>query len=343
MGYVTGSFSGADNFESVYNTLKSFLTSEGWAVAGTYPAVLSASAGRCHVNLLFSTSATLNDSQGSTGLAASPDHRILGRLGVDATPITPSGSAATVSNDWTAPYAKYWLFGAAAGEDKYCHFVVQKANGRFCHLSFGNVDRKGVPYTGGAYLDALYWGWNFQALTNTGSTPSGEGSDITASSHGNLGDTGEAGGRSSYNVFVGDIDPVNPVMSNQSSGPTARLATLWNRTSMSLSGLPASLSRWLGWLFFVGPNPINGATPVFDTPLLKINSASNRSQYLGDIPGRRVYSMIGRNEAEVITYGADTYMVFPWKRALPWTPELEPWTLKTVTSGPYGYAFKVNA
>lgn len=345
MGYATGSFSGADTFESVYNTLKSFLTSEGWAVTGSYPAVLSASSGRCHVNLSFSNSATLNDSQGSTGLAASPDHRISGSLHVDATPIAPTTRAA-VSNDWTAPFAKYWLFGSAAGEDKYCYLVVQKANGRFCHIGFGNVDRKGTPYAGGAFLDALYWGWNFQATSYSSSgTPSGEGSDITGSSHHCLGDTGEFTTRASYNVFIGDLDPANPVMSNVGIGAntSARLATLWNRTSMSLAALSATASRWLGWLFFLGPNPVNGATPLFDTPLLKVNPTSNRSQYLGDIPGRRVCSMIGRNEAEVITYGADTYMVFPWKRALPWTPEIEPWTVKAVTSGPYGYAFKVNS
>lgn len=344
MGYATGSFSGADDFESVYNVLKSFLTSEGWAVTGSYPAVLSASAGRCHVNLSFINSATLNDSRGSTGLAASPDHRVLGRLGVDATPIVPVAATAATSNDWTAPYAKYWLFGAAAGEEKYCHFVVQKANGRFCHLSFGNVDRKGTEYSGGAYIDALYWGWSFSAANYPTSSLSGEGSDITASSHGCLGDSGETNSRASYNVFVGDLDPANPVMNNSAatSNTTARLATLWNRTGLSLAAISSASARWLGWLFFAGPNPVNGASPVFETPLLKFNPVSNRAQYLGDIPGRRVCSMIGRNEAEVITYGPDTYMVFPWKRALPWTPEIDPWTTKTVTSGPYGYAFKVN-
>lgn len=343
MGYSTGTFLEADTFQAVYNVLKTFLADEGWAVgAGAYPS-LSASSGRCHVNLSFTSGSTLNDSRGATGSATAPDYRILGRLGVDATPVVPPANISAVSNDWTGPYSKYWLFGPAAGEDKYCHLVVQKANGRFCHLSFGNVDRKGVPYDGGAYIDALYWGWSFSTANYPVSTTSGEGSDITATAHGNLGDSGEVAARSSYNVFVGELDPAAPVLCNTASVATSRLATLWTRAGASLAGMSSASARWLGWLFFTGPSPVNGASALFETPLLKVNGVSGRSQYLGDIPGRRACSMIGRNEAETITFGADTYLVFPWKRALPWTPEIEPWTAKIVTSGPYGYAFKVNA
>ena len=48
--------------------------------------------------------------------------------------------------------------------------------------------------------------------------------------------------------------------------------------------------------------------------------------------------MIGREEAETVTFGTDEWMIFPVKRFLPWNPE--PFDQRIVTSGPYGYAIK---
>lgn len=342
MGYSTGTFSGSDDLEDVHTLLLNFLTAEGWTIGtSTYPALV-ANIGQCFVNLAFTTVATLNDIQGSTANAVSPDHRIEGRLGVNATAVSVSGESRVVSNDWLGPYAKYWLFGPASGEPKYVHLVVQKANGRFSHISFGEIDKKGATYTGGAFLHGTFWRWDFRDTSYSQFNTSGEGSDAGGGAHRTLGDTTDDFNQSTYNVFVGALDATYPVIANNGFFNGSKLIPVMARQSKGMAQMEDTTARWLGWVAHVGPNPINGVTPLFEFPFLWQNVANQRSRYLGGEPGRRMCSMIGRLEAETISFGADDYIVFPLKKSLPYDPEFIPWTNKTPTSGPYGHAFKVN-
>lgn len=359
MAFQSGVLNGTHTLTDILTLLKDFAVADGWTVNYfTYP-YLHMRSGDCWVNLFANTAPTMNDLHGASASATAPDHRIDGHLSSGFTananpatqynnqpdsPIVVTGtSAQVVSNDFTAPFAKYWLFSGAAGEPKYIHLVVQKANGRFCHLSFGNVDKKGAAYTpGGAFLGGVFWTWGFNVATDTDNITS-LGSSI-GGLHSWLGDATQVGNITTYNLYVGTLAGAERKVLHGSAAGTAfdTLVALMSRQNdiKALSQFDYSVGRWLGHLFFLGPNPINGRTPLFELPLMWANSVTQRNRLIGSLPGLRWASMIGRTEAEEITYGSEAYMIFPIKRALPWNPE--PFPAKIVTSGPFGFAYKKN-
>lgn len=340
MAYQTGTLSGSDTLATVVGILHDFAVDEGWTIDAYAGNTLQMHSDQCFLNLFMNTTATVNDSRGSTGLSSSPDHRLEGRLGPDTTALTVSADYRRVScNDMTPPYSKYFLYSGAEGDPKYITLVVLKANGRWCHISFGNIDKKGAGYTGGAYLVAPYWHWWFSA-TSISSSGSDEGSDIRSTQN-----TFPLGGvqndRASYNVFIGDLTTGTKVLCGTSTDSYDKLAPLVSAAAgRSISDINSGGAMTLTGIFFLGPVPINGVTPIFEVPLYWMNSSTSRVRLLGTIPGYRYASMINRKEGETISFASDQWDVYPFKRALPWNPE--PWATKVVTSGPYGVAIKKN-
>lgn len=361
MGYSAGAFSGSDGFDVVMTKLHDFAVAEGWTSHyNTYP-YLHVSINDVFVNLFFQTTDTVNDSQNTGNPVA--DYRIYGHLSTaftsNGTPavqfLNQTGSlvnasslantAFVKSNDWVGPYSNYWLFSGAVGEAKYIHLVVQKANGRFCMLSFGSLDKKGATYTGGAFLHGIFWHWWFDGTVGIPNiTTSAQGSDFQSQGHKWLGD-----GVGNYNIWVGAAqDAAFPMIAHDfSTGGHAYeglLALMSRQSNVGVGATLESLSdnqvAWLHPIFFLGPNPVNGVTPLFEIPVMKFVSADSRAYYLGAIPGMQWCSMTNRLETEDLSFGSDDWIVFPFKRALPWNPE--PYSTKTITSGPYGYACKKN-
>ena len=334
MAFQSGALDGTATVSSVLDLLRAFAQSSGWTtqLAGT---VSRFSRDECNVNLVPVTTTTMNDA-GNTG-GDLPDHQIAGRLratdvAFTAAEITGSNQR-VISNDMTPPFANYWMFTGGVGDAPYVHLVVQKASGRFCHLSFGVVDKKGAAYTGGAFLFGMRYSWGF---ANSTAGTSNNGSNVAGSSHYTPLSSGGPFGYATYNFFTGAIDG-NVIISDQSSSTFAngKLAPLYN-TSMSIN-IPSVSSRWLNPFFHLGPFPLNGVTALMEAPVMRY-SANSRLQYFGSVPGWRMCSMIGREEVETVTFGTDEYLIFPVKRFLPWNPE--PIAEKIVTSGPYGYAIK---
>lgn len=334
MSFQTGSLDGTATVASLLDLVRNFANGDGWTtqvIAGG----CHLSKGECHATLIGVTTTTLADTYGTGGNV--PDHQIVGRLRATNVPFTAAevtGSASrVVSNDFTPPYANYWLFSGGPGDAPYIHLVVQKASGRFCHLSLGVVDKKGAAYTGGAFLFGMRYYW---AFASNGAGNSSNGSYVPASSHYTPLSSGGPNGFATYNLYMGDVDPGVIITDNSNlSFANGKLTSLYS-PSLSIN-VSSSSSRWLNPFFHLGPNPLNGVTTLMEAPVMRY-SANSRLQYLGSVPGWRCCSMIGRDEGETVTFGTDEYMIFPVKRFLPWNPE--PYDQKIVTSGPYGYAIK---
>ncbi len=334
MSFQTGSLDGTATAASVIDLVRNFANGDGWTTQ-LNAGVSHMSKGECHVSLTAVTTTTLADTYGTGGNV--PDHQIVGRLRSTNVPFTAAevtgSTTRVVSNDFTPPFANYWLFSGEPGDTPYVHLVVQKANGRFCHLSFGVVDKKGAAYTGGAFLFGMRYYWAFSGSSAGGSS---NGSGVAGSGHYTPLSSGGPTGFATYNIFMGAIDADSVISdSSQVSTPNGRLAALYS-PSMSIN-VGSSSSRWLNPFFHLGPNPLNGVTTLMEAPVMRY-STNSRLQYLGSVPGWRCCSMIGRDEGETVTFGTDEYMIFPVKRFLPWNPE--PYDQKIVTSGPYGYAIK---
>lgn len=334
MAYQSGPLDGTATTTSILDIVRAFAQANGWTtqIAG---GVYHLSKGECHVNLAPLTDTTISDTY-NTG-SALPDHQIVGRLRANATPYSFSEVTAStsrvISNDLTPPYANYWLFSGGPGDPPYIHLVVQKATGRFCHLSFGVLDKKGMAYTGGAFLFGMRFYW---AFGSNGAGGANSGSNAGAGGHYTPLSSGGPSNFATLNLFAGDVDN-NVVVSDLSSASftDGKVVSLYS-TSMSINTASTS-ARWLNPFFHLGPLPLNGVTPLMEAPIMRY-SANERLQYYGSMPGWRACSMLGREEAETVMFGADEYMIFPVKKFMPWNPE--PFAAKIVTSGPYGYAIK---
>lgn len=371
MAYQNASFGPSDGFNVVMSVLETFAAAQGWTINyNTYP-YLSLDKGDCFANFYFDISQTVDDTE-NTGSATAPDYRIRGCLASSFSSISPPANqflqqpgslphfysitnpedqSLMVSNDWTGPYSQYWLFSGGDGDPDYIYMVVQKANGRFCYVGFGNVDKKGITYTGGAFMDGILWNWWFR----NGSAPdivdnrgSGQGSDSQSGDHTWIGQS-----NGNHQLYLGDLKSTTPPMGasdGQTNGrnnhytiaPMMAQNGSYNPNLGLLSVMNTNTALWLHPIFYLGPNPINGSTPLFEIPLFQQADAGvQRLFFVGSLSGRRYCSMINRLEAEELAFGSDNWMVFPFKRALPWVPE--PFTTKTITSGPYGHAFKINS
>ncbi len=335
----TGTFSGSDGLADFLQIVHDFAVDEGWTVTAFSGLNLNMNNGdACFANIQGYTSDTVNDTYGSTASATSPDHRLYIRLGTNSTSLTPRGNNGTVAvNDLQGPYSKYWLFSGGPSDPKYIYAVLQKSNGRFCVFGIGNLDKKGVTYTGGGFAFGMWWGWYFQNSSNTPGFWSNEGSDPSSTRHVTPFEH-DSGSQDicSYAINVGEFSEGTQIIAGYGSNSYSRLSGLYDRSTDV--GQSEGASRWLGSFFFVGPNPINGVTPLIEAPILWENNSTGRNRCLGALPNFRFCSMLGRKEAEEVSFASDNYMVFPFKKALPWNPE--PWSTKVVTSGPYGYAIK---
>ncbi|USN16448.1 hypothetical protein POLUDNITSA_00330 [Brevundimonas phage vB_BpoS-Poludnitsa] len=331
MGYQTGTLDGTANLTTLVGLITAFAATQGWTVNGNY-----LSNGDCHATLHTLTTGTMNDTYGPSGSAAAPDHILVGRLNAVNAPMTSAqviGSAGVRTNDLTPPYANYWLFSGGVGDPPYIHLVVQKASGRFCHFSFGVLDKKGVPYSGGAFMIGERYNWGFSSSSPNSNA---SGSNIDGTGHYYFGSSGSYN-QSTYNISMGEIEPGVVIADGPpvSDFPNGILAALFDVGD----SFPASIgnARWLGTFFHLGPLPINGVTPLMEVPVLRY-STNARVQYFGSLPNWRYCSMIGRDEGETVSFAGEEWMIFPIKRARPWNPE--PYAEKIVTSGPYGFAVK---
>lgn len=342
MGYQTGTLDGTANLASLVGLISAFAATQGWTVnnAPAGDANLYLTNGDCHATIHTLFTGTMNDTYGPSGSGATPDHILIGRLNAVDVPMTKAqvvSSYGVQTNDLTPPYANYWLFSGGVGDPPYIHLVVQKASGRFCHFSFGVLDKKGVPYSGGAFMFGEFYNWGFG-----GSSPdsNASGSNIDGANHYYFGKTPSSSyyPRSTYNISMGEIDPGVVIADGPGPSvfPNGVLTPLFDATD-SFASMGASAARWLGNFFHLGPMPVNGVTPLMEVPVLRY-SPNQRVQYFGSVPNWRYCSMIGRDEGETVSFAGEEWMIFPIKRARPWVPE--PYAEKIVTSGPYGFAVK---
>lgn len=60
---------------------------------------------------------------------------------------------------YQGPYTRHYFYGS----DAYLHVVVEIQSGIFGHFSIGRLDRKGIAYSGGQYLQATNWVTDFDS------------------------------------------------------------------------------------------------------------------------------------------------------------------------------------
>jgi len=180
---------------------------------------------------------------------------------------------------------KYYFFGNSSSP-RYVHVVAESAAGLFSHLSFGTIEKAGT-FTGGGYLSSS------SVSTGTG--------NYRAPFGGKGSNSGTSGGTSW--IYV-------PGLIGASGGG-------WNRNFGSLAYSNSNALSFTDALWLPGIDAATQRTALAPIICLSFNNATStavdRSQIIGRVQGVRSLSMRTRDPGSSLTFGSDTWRVFPWR------------------------------
>lgn len=343
MTYATGA---ASSPAALLSAILSFAQTDGWSdVSGSWPI----SAGSCHINASSVVRASQADY--TTGVNV-PDSKtqLVSTLGTSLPGVAPSpwynmpGSIVSSDTDADIPYAwdieaaliSHHIFsGGGAGGD-YVHVVMQTAAQTWTHFSFGNIDKKGLTHDGVGYLTAC----QNPTWPNT-STTSGQFNNPFFHNPPFTGSYGEpasslpriqylAGNAVIAPYITGAIGNA-PTMADIGMKAVEQGADAFTERGVNLSG------RYLQHVYAQSPLPYNGNIVLSAVPCFLVDLTNVKMTYVGDFPGVRYCRMDGLSPGEEITFGGDTWKIFPITRQ---TNVSEVGQLYTVASGPLALAYK---
>lgn len=351
MAYETGSTTGAADFIA---KLRAFITANGWTVqdAGNDSwgsGAFVASRGLCHVYFgPYSYSETFYYVT-STRVTATVYGLRMGlgtSAGSPASIQRPSGMPGGVAAEIT------FGLGTTAGQFSAYHFFADEAGNiagtmevvgdRYHHFSFGEIDRRGLTHSGGAYCSAQ---WNIEYNTQSGSGGGGNSPwdrPCLGGGAANLvvGVSAAAGGWSQLRLIDALPSGVGYPEGDRVIGPSDILAirSIYDRGETLNEFAFTSSPAWalIDFADASRPLPVGNAVPMAALPFFVVSS-SGRICYVGDLPScrrLRIESMVPGDE---LTIASDTWKVFPQFRKTDPSLINDPLAL---TSGWCGIAFK---
>lgn len=238
-----------------------------------------------------------------------------GALGYDAGSAynaQPNNSAmSTVMDIGVGPFTAYHFFVGDEESCDYINAVVEYAAGKYRHLAFGTLIKRGV-YTGGTYVDST--NWNNSTLYQN---------DPNDAQHQVICDANSSGGTGH---FACDYD----AKTNN-----------WQRVITA-----AGTAYALGSARTNGMNQIYNAVGIQKWNMRNLlwplsyfaNRASSLRSPVGRIPNMRMVRMDNLTPGETLSIGGDNWMVFP---IIQRTESYGSSSSAIESSGMYGYAYKM--
>lgn len=326
MAYSTGS---AANLNELLAALQTFAATQGWTVDKWTSAsnLLFMHKDQCFVTMQGATqsvthfpggvSTTYTDTTLRMALSTSITTALTTFFGHPGSLVTAATDVDRVEvNDLRGPFNAYHFFSGdeTGGDPAYIMVVLQVATDRYQHFGFGNIDKKGMTHSGGAFLVGLsrYY-YRFVA---------------------------DLFGLSSYfNYPPAHVLPYDGGYANQSINAAPELLYLpdalpltWTGTMFSASNnaaaaTPVSIpiaTKWARPANYAGvsdqPKLVSNviASPVsqwsgnlhlWPSPIIMANGTN--LCYVGDHPNVRYCNMEGLGPAQEIVYGSETWVVFP--------------------------------
>lgn len=326
MSYATGS---AANLNELLAALQTFAAARGWTVVKWTSAsnLLFMSKSSCFVAMQGSTasvthypggvSTTYTDTVLRVALSTSLTSSLTTYNSHPGSIVTSAADADRIEvNDLVGPFSTYHFFSGdeSGGDPPYIHVVVQTATDRWQHFSFGMVDKRGLSHSGVAYLmgmNRVYYR-NNASLTTTTQRYNDPAQQATPFD----------GGRGSlaqsvalYQFYLPDVLPVSwaaPAIVSNYQDATAALPTLTQNITPAMRPTNYGGSDFPRLLSSVIASPVSqwaGNVTLFPCPVF----ISNASQlcHVGDFPNVRIVNMDSLGPGSEITYGTDTWKVFP--------------------------------
>jgi len=334
--------------DALKDAIVTFAVAQGWTLqVDEWPNFLQLSNDACHINLRRNI-ITVDDDNGVERIDTELQYHLsTGYNGVPATGtlkwwqqpdslVAASSSERYIrTNDLTGPFQSVHFFAPDTGP-KYIYVVIETLKngnrGYFTHLFFGNLDKLGQSYSpGGAFATGTRYLWYGRSPYIDHFVNWDEEQHFMPFSYWN------ANSRRTQHVRVDGAltgakirdDTILPLYfraNDQDSGPFT----------------VGARSGGMSTLFPLGPNPLNGVSPMMAMPVIgQWGDSSSVYSMLGVLPDIRLISMKGRSAGEEIEFGADTWICFPMRRndpngeyAVPPSPTI------INTSGRYGFAIK---
>ncbi len=350
MTYATGS----GDYVALMAAILAFASSDGWTLTGGGGTTWPISKGNVRgVDWSTDTFTAFDFTNGSPGGSFTARNI---RIGLGTTPALATTQAATATSlmpNASFAFSEWHIFSDPASGTDYIHVAARFNNSAYsdnwAHISFGEVDKQGMGYTGIAYAAALNRkGW---ANDNTGS-PSAGGSWNTlnmscAPFAGEAGSVDDASlGISSTSYIIQATSPVTAASGYPAVDTVIEDGTLLfdaSRIGQDITGPSVGVSgsgNRFSWNVIQSiPMPLTGAVSFAPLPFILANGTAvgNRITWCGAFPGVRQCSMQDFNPADIVTFSSEDWMLFPFLRK---TDNSFLNTPGAVTSGPAGLAYK---
>lgn len=221
-------------------------------------------------------------------------------------------------NDMTGPFSNVWLFTDDAAS--YCHVVMQTANARYNHFSFGDIDNKGmhaiqVPYAFGMYH--VWWQWTPLYTGNNSSACAF--TDFSTGSH-RIGFYCEGSATEDIN-FASDVTRIgvpdgllDPAL-GFTDGP---LETQFVRPNCSRHTFPTvggnNTGRPLDYMDHFDNQGYTGGVPIFPAPVTIKTPNDLVHTLIGEWPGIGSVNVDGLSPGQELDFAGEVWMCFPIKQ-----------------------------
>ncbi len=224
----------------------------------------------------------------------------------------------TRCNKLVGPFTSYRIF---SGVD-HIHVAIETSPNVFSHIAIGVLTKYGA-YIGGGYLSMSSW-YEQDSYTNY---PNG--------AHTYLFDwnAGDGGIRYNPTIVRCDVD-LNNFFYNSSTSPAVKRVTGLIRNGSNVEIDSIERQNWVA--FNRTPNEFNLVTPLLPS-VLSVSRGSGLYSPVGEVPDFRVINMTNFNAGDIITLGADEWVVLPAKSN---TLVYDVSDSAIPSSGDYGYAYK---
>ena len=351
MAYSTGS----GDYNALMAAVLAHALTDGWTEVGGggsgFP--IQSPSGAFYMDWATDTSATTDVTIG--GGSVTQQRNI--RFGLDwsssATATSEAASGEVVSPNADFAISAWHIFSDIASNE-FINVCFEFTNGAdsqvYSHMGFGRIDQYGLTHGGVLYAGGHYGrGWAVTTANNAGNAL--DWNSLHRTNHAYAGQYGEADdGGSQLEIKINPTSHPIP-----SPGPgvggwpntgtryqNGQYVWCMSRPGVDATGPNIGLGNVsLNWLpaIAASPQPFSGSVSFMPLPIFIINGTSSGSNmiFVGQIPQIRLCSVEGFNPGDEVTYGGDTWKLFPM---LCQKAEATLNDLGVVTSANVGYAYK---
>lgn len=212
---------------------------------------------------------------------------------------------AAVAWDFAPSYSNLWFIT----DGTTCHIIAQVSPSRYTHASFGEIDPKGlhavrVPFcAGNSYV--------FWAQSTDYSSNEGYAANYPIVGDHNIGYFFEDNNSFHMGIPDGLLDPAlgftdGPIISPGVKGVCSRY---YDDRSGSIYA-----NRLLDYLSNVVNHTHTGGVNLAPIPVCVYATNNADHAYIGELPGIALVNMTGLSPSQVLTFGAEEWIVFPMKQ-----------------------------